>query len=156
MLSLYDTDRFGRRDFLRVGGLTLGGLSLPGLLAARAEAATQRLPLRDKSVVFVFMHGGPSQIETFDPKMSAPREIASVNGEISTAIPGVTFGSSFPKLAGMADRMTIVRSFKTGDGNHDIKPIVSRHTSGANLGTLYARVAGANRPRTGMPTNVAL
>lgn len=156
MLSLCDAARFGRRDFLRVGGLTLGGLSLPDLLAERAQAASARLPLRDKSVVFVFMHGGPSQIETFDPKMSAPREIASVNGEIPTAIPGVTFGSSFPRLAGQADRLTIVRSFKTGDGNHDIKPIVSRQTSGANLGTLYARVAGANRPQTGMPTNVAL
>jgi uncharacterized protein (DUF1501 family) len=156
MLSLCESARLGRRDFLRVGGLTLGGLSLPGILETRAEAGRQRLPLRDKSVVFVFMHGGPSQIETFDPKMSAPREIASVNGELATRIAGVTFGSSFPALAGLADRMTIVRSFTTGDGNHDIKPIVSRHSSKANLGTLYARVAGANRPQTGMPTNVAL
>ncbi|MBX3438128.1 MAG: DUF1501 domain-containing protein [Planctomycetaceae bacterium] len=156
MFTLHDPAKFGRRDFLRVGGLTLGGLSLTGLLTARAKAAAHRLPLRDKSVVFVFMHGGPSQIETFDPKMSAPREIASVNGEIPTTIPGVTFGSSFPRLAGLADRMTIVRSFKTGDGNHDIKPIVGRHTSGANLGSLYARVAGSNRGDTGMPTNVAL
>lgn len=156
MLSLCDSARFGRRDFLRVGALTLGSLSLPELLAVRAEASQNQRLLKDKSVVFVFMHGGPSQIETFDPKMSAPREIASVNGEIPTAIPGVTFGSSFPRLAALADRMTIVRSFKTGDGNHDIKPIVSRHTSGANLGTLYSRVAGANRPLSGMPTNVAL
>lgn len=156
MFSLCDSATVGRREFLRVGGLALGGLTLPELLNARAEAATQRLPITDKSVVFVFMHGGPSQIETFDPKMSAPREIASVNGEIPTSLPGVTFGSSFPQLAKWADRMAIVRSFTTGDGNHDIKPIVSRHTSGANLGSLYARVAGVNRPQTGMPTNVAL
>ncbi len=156
MLSLFDSANFGRRDFLRVGGLALGGLSLPGLLAARADASRRKLPLHDKSVVFVFMHGGPSQIETFDPKMSAPREFASVNGEIPTALPGVTFGSSFPLLAGMADRLTVVRSFTTGDSRHDIKPIVSRYTSDANLGTLYARVAGANRPQSGMPTNVTL
>lgn len=156
MLSFYDSARFGRRDFLRVGGLSLGGLVLPELMQARALAATQQLPITDKSVVFVFMHGGPSQIETFDPKMSAPREIASVNGEIPTSLPGVTFGSSFPQLASWADRLAIVRSFTTGDGNHDIKPIVSRHTSGANLGSLYSRVAGANRPHSGMPTNVAL
>ncbi len=156
MLSFHDSARYERRDFLRVGGLTLGGLTLPGLLGARAEAARQRVPITDKSVVFVFMHGGPSQIETFDPKMSAPREIASVNGEIATSLPGVTFGSSFPQLASWADRLAVVRSFTTGDGNHDIKPIVSRHTSGANLGSVYARVAGANRPHSGMPTNIAL
>ncbi len=156
MFALCDSTTLGRREFLRVGGLTLGGLTLPGLLGARAEAARQHLPITDKSVVFVFMHGGPSQIETFDPKMSAPREIASVNGEIATSLPGVTFGSAFPQLASWADRLAIVRSFTTGDGNHDIKPIVSPHTSGANLGSLYARVAGTNRPHTGMPTNVAL
>jgi uncharacterized protein (DUF1501 family) len=156
MLALCDSAGLGRRDFLRVGGLALGGLSLSGLLEARAEAGRQRLPLRDKSVVFVFMHGGPSQIETFDPKMSAPREVASVNGEVATRLAGVTFGSSFPAIAALADRLTIVRSFATGDGNHDIKPIVSRHSANANLGTLYSRVAGANRPQTGMPTNVAL
>ena len=55
----------------------------------------------------------------------------------------------------MADRLTIVRSFTTGDGKHDIKPVVGRDTLGANIGSVYARVAGPNHPRTGMPTNVA-
>ncbi len=49
-----------------------------------------------------------------------------------------------------------MRSYRTGDGNHDIKPIVSRQSLGANLGSLYARVAGSNNPKTGMPTNAAL
>jgi hypothetical protein len=56
----------------------------------------------------------------------------------------------------LANQLAIVRSFQTGDGNHDIKPIVSRATAGANIGSLYARVAGSNRRGTGMPTNVAL
>jgi len=150
------TDFTSRRDFLTVGGLALGGLSLPGLLQARAFAAQQKLPVTDKSVIFVFMHGGPSQIETFDPKMSAPAGICSVNGEVATSLAGVTYGSAFPRLASLAHETSIVRSFKTGDGNHDIKPIVGKATGGANLGSLYARVAGANRPRSGMPTNVAL
>jgi hypothetical protein len=145
-----------RREFLQVGGLALGGLTLPGLLAARVRAAEQNLPITDKSVVFVFMHGGPSQIETFDPKMTAPAGVCSVNGEVATSIPGITYGYTFPRLAALAQRTSIVRSFQTGDGNHDIKPIVGRATSGANLGSLYARVAGSNRPDTGMPTNVAL
>ena len=156
MLSFFDFSRFQRREFLQVGGLALGGLSLSHLLSLKASAADAHKVLRDKTVVFVFMHGGPSQIETFDPKMTAPREIASVNGELATALPGVTFGSAFPQLASLADRLTIVRSFQTGDGRHDVKPVVSKHTSDANIGSLYARVAGTNRPRTGMPTNVTL
>jgi hypothetical protein len=150
------SDLTSRRDFLTVGGLALGGLSLPGLLQARAMAAQQKLPVTDKSVIFLFMHGGPSQIETFDPKMTAPAGVCSVNGEVPTSLAGVTYGSAFPRLAALAHTTTIVRSFKTGDGNHDIKPIVGKATGGANLGALYARVAGANRPHSGMPTNVAL
>lgn len=156
MLSICDSSGLNRREFLRVGGLALGGLSLAQLTGSRAAAGAMRKVLRDRSVVFVFMHGGPSQIETFDPKMTAPREIASVTGEIATKLPGVTFGSSFPHLASLADRFSIVRSFRTGDGRHDVKPIVSKHTSGANVGSLYSRVAGTNRPGSGMPTNVAL
>lgn len=151
MLTISD----GRREFLKVGGLALGGLSLSQLLALRACGADSRL-FKDKSVVFVFMHGGPSQIETFDPKMTAPSGIASATGEIATTIPGITYGSTFPKLASLAHRTTVVRSFKTGDGRHDIKPIVGRDTYGANLGSLFSRVAGQNRADGGMPTNIAL
>ena len=154
MLSF--TDRPGRRDFLRVGSLALGGLTLPQLLAARSARAQEGRPVRDKSVIFLFMHGGPPQIDTFDPKMGAPREIRSVTGEVKTSIPGVTFGGTFEKLARRAKRVSIVRSFVTGDGNHDIKPLVCADTLKANLGSIYARVAGANHLRTGMPTNVAL
>ncbi|MBW3540036.1 MAG: DUF1501 domain-containing protein, partial [Planctomycetes bacterium] len=121
MLSLHHPGRrYARREFLQIGGLSLGGLSLASLLQAQAAAASGASPVTGKSVVFVFMHGGPSQIETFDPKMTAPSGIRSVNGEVQTKLPGVTFGTSLPKLAALADRMTIVRSYTTGDGNHDI------------------------------------
>jgi hypothetical protein len=150
------TSRSSRRDFLKVGSLALGGLTLPELLAARAMGASRKLAIPDKSVVFVFMQGGPSQIETFDPKMTAPSGVRSVNGEVATSLPGITFGSAFPKLAARADKLAIVRSFTTGDANHDIKPIVCKATAGANLGSLYSRVAGTNRPVTGMPSNVAI
>lgn len=156
MLEIGQRQGWNRRSFLQVGGLALGGLSLTQLLQARAAAAQPESLLSGKSVVFVFMHGGPSQFETFDPKLSAPSGIGSVNGEVATSIPGVTYGASFPRLANLARRTSIVRSFRTGDGNHDIKPIVGKATSGANLGSLYARVAGANHPENGMPRNVAL
>jgi hypothetical protein len=158
MLSLFDRrDSLGRRDFLRVGSLGLGGLTLSHLLATQSRGAENQLrPVTGKSVIFLFLHGGPSQIETFDPKMSAPAEIRSVTGEIPTALPGINFGSSLPKLASLADKFSIVRSFRTGDGNHDIKPVVGKATLGANMGSLFARVAGTNDPATGMPLNVAL
>ncbi len=155
MLSVRDP-RYSRREFLQIGSLALGGLSLPSLLTGPALGATPDHPLTDKSVIFLFLHGGPSQIETFDPKMSAPSEIRSASGEVATRIPGVTFGGTFPRLAALADKVAVVRSFVTGDGNHDIKPVVCKDTFGANLGSIYARIAGINHPQSGLPTNVSL
>ncbi len=158
MLTLHDSCVLGRRDFLRIGTLGLGGLSLASLpgFASTISLENEAKAVRDCSVIFLFLHGGPSQTETFDPKMSAPDNTRSATGEVKTALPGVTFGGSFPKLAKLADRVSVVRSFVTGDGNHDIKPVVGKDTFGANLGSAYARAAGPNHPVTGMPTNAAL
>ena len=156
MITFSDSSSHSRRSFLQVGGLGLGGLTLSQLLGWKAAAAQAGIPLKDKSVVFLFMHGGPPQQETFDPKMDAPAEIRSSTGEVKTTIPGVTFGGTFQKLAQRAHRLAIVRSYTTGNGNHDIKPIVGQDSLNANLGALYSRIAGANVPSTGMPRNVAL
>jgi uncharacterized protein (DUF1501 family) len=155
MFTLFDHDHVcSRRSFLRIGTLGLGGLTLSQLLAARAAGSTS--VNSGKSVIFLFMHGGPPQTETFDPKMTAPEGIRSVTGETPTRLPGVTFGGTFTKLAKLADRLAVVRSYRPGDANHDIKPIVHRDTLNANLGSIYARVAGMNHPATGIPTNIAL
>src|SRR5262245_34896058 len=130
MLTFRDPSRFGRREFLRVGALSLGGLTLPWFGKGTASSFPS---MQDKSVVFLFLHGGPSQIETFDPHMEAPVETRSAAGEIKTALPGVTFGSSLPKLAKLADRLAIVRSYVPGDANHDIKPVMGKDSFGANL-----------------------
>lgn len=157
MLTIGDVSpRFGRRDFLKVGTLGLGGLTLEHLLRSKAQGALKSPLTTGKSVVFLFLHGGPSQVETFDPKMEAPMGIRSATGELPTKLPGITFGGTLPKLAGLADKFSIVRSFRTGDGNHDIKPIVSKTTFGANFGSLYSRVVGSNNPVNGMPTNLML
>ena len=153
MISFHDHGPLGRRQFLRIGGLSLGGLTLPWLHAAGAASSET---IRDRSVIFLFLHGGPSQVETFDPKMSAPEGVRSATGEIKTALPGVTFASSYPKLAKLADRLTVVRSFVPGDANHDIKPVMGKDSFGANLGCVLSHVAGPNHAVTGMPTNVAL
>lgn len=160
MLSLLagtsSSPSIARRDFLRIGSLGLGGLALSHMLALRAAAAKGNPALKDRAVIFLFMQGGPSQFETFDPKMDAAREIRSATGEIKTAIPGITFGATFERLARLADKLSIVRSFVTGDSVHDIKTIMGKDTLKANLGSLYSRVAGPLRRETAMPSNVAL
>jgi uncharacterized protein (DUF1501 family) len=153
VLTFYDPRT--RRDFLQIGALGLGGLAMPQIL--RAEATAQALPfLRDRSVVFLFMHGGPPQAETFDPKMTAPAEYRCFNGEIKTTLPGVTYGASMQRLAKLADKIAVVRSFHTGDGAHNIKPLVSRHSLDANIGSVYSRVSGTTDGASGMPINAAL
>ena len=136
MLHLTDNS-LSRRNFLSVGSLVLGGLALPEFL--RAQDALQKLGgvAKDKTVVFLFMHGGPSQTETFDPKMGAPSGIRSMTGEIPTRLPGITFGSTFEKLAKLNDKFSIVRSFTTGSGAHDSKPIVSKYSKNAQIGGHY-------------------
>ena len=112
MLTLLDANRrYNRREMLRVGAFGAGAFGVVNGFTNKAFAAARGLPITDKSVILLFLHGGPSQIETFDPKMTAPVGIQSVTGEIQTAIPGVTFGSSFPQMYNRADRLSIVRSF---------------------------------------------
>ena len=143
-----------RREFLRVGSLALGGLTLPGLLAARARAAESGKYVQDRSVVLLFLQGGPSHIELFDPKMSAPVEIRSTTGEVETKLPGVTFGGSFPKLAAMADKLAIVRSYASGNADHTYLSVTSAgNPLKASMSAIYSRVVGANHPVTGMPLN---
>ena len=87
MLNLTDTSDhkscagLSRREVLRIGALGLGGLTLPDLLRAREEVAAAGGSVRDVSVVLLFLQGGPSHIEFFDPKMDAPTEIRSTTGE---------------------------------------------------------------------------
>jgi len=154
-----------RRDFLRVGTLSLGGLALPELLAARASAAGRHDYVRDKSVVLVYLSGGASQIETFDPKMSAPEEYRSTTGEVATTLPGVTFGGTFPRLAALADRISIVRSHAHKVGSHEQAHVhvlsggtdpLGNQQKGYSLGSAYTRLRGTSSEQSGLPTYVAL
>src|SRR5262245_63395767 len=114
-----------RRELLRIGSLALGGLALPHLLAWRAEAARAKRLVRDVSVILLFLQGGPSHIEFFDPKMTAPDGVRSITGEVQTALPGVTFGGTFPRLAKLANKITIVRSYASGNGGHTYNQVAS-------------------------------
>jgi hypothetical protein len=172
MLTLFSSsssrncDGTSRRDFLRVGTLTLGGLSLPSLLATRSALADLNSNyIRDRSVVLLYLSGGGSHIETFDPKMTAPDGTRSVTGEVKTTLPGVTFGGTFPQLAKHADKMAVVRSFMHPVGSHEQAHVHvlsggtdpgGKQEKGFSMGSLYARLRGANHPDTGMPTYTLL
>ena len=157
MLNVYDGHRrYGRRDFLKIGSLGLGGLTLADLIAGREATAASGKAVRDKAVVFLFMHGGPSQVETFDPKMTAPSEYRAMFGEVKTSLPGVTFGSHFPMLGKLAHKMAVVRSFRHGNGSHgSASALVAAggNSTGACMGSLYSRIAGLTNGETGLPNN---
>jgi hypothetical protein len=113
-----------RRDFLQIGLGGALGLGFCDLLRLRAGAA--ELPAAPKAAkagadincILVWLDGGPSHYETFDPKPEAPSEIRGDLKSIATRVPGVHFSESVPKLAEVADRMTIVRSIHHKDPNH--------------------------------------
>ncbi len=165
MLTLYgngysrNCEGQSRREFLRIGALGLGGLTLSSLLGARAQAAESGSVVNDKAVVMLFLQGGPTHIETFDPKMTAPAEYRAMFGEVQTSLPGVTIGSHFPRLAALADQLAIVRSFRHGNGSHaSASALVASggNPTKATMGSVYARVAGTTNPHTGIPSNTVL
>ena len=154
MLRIYDGHQpLNRRQLMTIGGLGLGGLTLSSLVKA---AGISPAHVSGKSVIFLFQQGGPSQLETFDPKPDAPEGNRTVTGTTQTSIPGVVFGDTLPQLSQLADKFSVVRSFQTNNGGHNIQPIVGPDSLNTNIGVHYSRVVGSTRARTGMPTNMVI
>jgi Protein of unknown function (DUF1501) len=109
-----------RRAAVQAGGLALAGLSLPELLRARdLEPRVGDGGFgRAKSCIFMFMWGGPSQLDTWDMKPNAPDEIRGPFRPISTSVPGIAISEHFPSLARHAHRLAIVRSMSHDDPAH--------------------------------------
>ncbi|HEV3144164.1 MAG TPA: DUF1501 domain-containing protein [Gemmataceae bacterium] len=161
-------DGINRRDFIRIGALGTSSFLLPSMLRARAHAREKGQPTKSTSVVWLWLGGGPTHIETFDPKMSAPVEFRSTVGAMQTNVPGVEIGGVFPKMAARADQMAFVRSFAHSNSGHgggthwvmtgyDYPPA----DNGAppikpGFGSVLARYRGANNALTGLPTYVRL
>jgi hypothetical protein len=166
--QLRNCDGSSRRDFLKVGALGLGGFMLPDLLRARATAAANGQQTRNTSVVWLWLGGGPTHVETFDPKMTAPAEFRSTVGAVQTNVAGIELGGVFPRMAQVADKMAFVRSFAHrnsghGGGTHwvmtgyDYAPADNGQAPiKPGLGSILARQRGANNPQTGLPTYVRL
>src|SRR5438046_3179959 len=108
-----------RRSMLKVSLAGLAGLSLPGLLRLRAESvATGKSLSRNKSVILLWMTGGPSHIDTWDVKPAMPREIRGPFKDIPTKLPGVHICEYLPKQAAMLDKFTLIRSVDCRQSNH--------------------------------------
>src|SRR5262249_50805742 len=111
-------DGLTRRDFLHAGSLSCLGLGLPALRALEARGAVGGD--RDVSCILLFLVGGPSQLDTWDMKPDAPEEIRGPFRPIDTKVPGVQVSEIFPRLAGMMDRVALVRSaYHTAAAVHD-------------------------------------
>jgi hypothetical protein len=105
-----------RRQVLQAGGAGLLGLSLPKLLAAEATGTAR--PARAKSVVFLFLFGGPSQLETFDLKPDAPSTIRGPFRPIASRTPELLIGEHLPRLAAMSDKYCVVRTMTHTYNDH--------------------------------------
>src|SRR6266446_4687543 len=99
--------RLSRRSFLKIGALGLGGLTLPKLLKAEAAAGIRS---SQKSVILIYLVGGPPHQDMFDLKPQAPKEIAGPWRPVATKVPGIQICEAFPRLAKMTDQLVVVRS----------------------------------------------
>jgi len=112
--------RLSRRETMRVGVLALAGLGLPGLLRARALGRNSGPNGfgRARSCILIFLWGGPSQLDTWDPKPAAPEDVRGPFRPIATNVPGISISEHFPWLAQQAHRLAIVRSMSHDDPAH--------------------------------------
>ena len=135
-------DGFSRRDFLRIGALGVGGLTLADLLRLRAQGE----PTGDqphKAVIMVLLRGGPSHIDTFDPKPGAPGDIRGPFKPIATNVPGIQVSELLPLQAQLMDRLAIIRNLRFGVDAHNGLELLTGHAVAAG--------SAAIRAQTGQP-----
>ncbi len=145
----------------------LAGLTLPGLLQVRGEAVKNGKPIRgNKSVILLWMAGGPSHIDTWDVKPDMPTEIRGPFDAIPTKLPGVRICEYLPKCAAMLDKCTLIRSVDCRESNHQPNTVMQTANLEAEprlnpkgdkypaIASIVAKLRGANHPA--MPPYVAL
>ena len=157
-------DGLSRRNFLKVGAAGIGGLTLPSLLRSEAAmAGTLAAKTSQKSIINVWLLGGPSHIDIWDLKPDAPREIRGEFRPIKTTVPGMEICEMMPKLAGIAEKFTIVRSLTGFQNEHDSNqtesgwPITALRSMGGHpsIGAVVAKLRGTTTA-TSLPTFVDL
>src|ERR1051326_5569273 len=122
MLNRPKSSILSRRDFLKMGSMSAGAVGLTLADLSLLPAAQNR---RDVNCIVLFLVGGPSQLETFDPKPDAPCNVRGPFGAIRTCVPGVHLSEYLPRMAKIADKFALVRSV-----HHTSAPI---HETGQQL-----------------------
>lgn len=126
-------DGVSRRSFLQIGSLALGGLSLPNLL--RADAAASNGGSRHKSIIMVFLPGGPPHQDMYDLKVNAPAEIRGELRPIATSVPGIQISELLPGLAQRMNRLAVIRSVVGAKDRHEsFQCLTGRLTDNQPLG----------------------
>jgi uncharacterized protein DUF1501 len=128
--------RLSRRDLLQVGASSILGLSLPGLLRAEGLAKTTGANASADACILIFLNGGPSHLDMWDLKPSAPAEVRGEFKPIGTSLPGVQFGEHLPKMARHMHRCTLVRS-----AHHSV--------NNAHAAAVYTGLTGHDRGEIG-------
>ena len=151
-------DGVSRRSFLKIGGLAMGGLSLPQLLRAEAQAGGGR---SKKSIIMIFLSGGPPHQDMFDLKTEAPVEIRGEFSPIQTNVTGIEICEHLPRMAQMMDRLAIVRSVVGSQGRHaGFQCLTGRTTARQpaggwpSMGSVISKLRGPVEP--GAPPFVSL
>ena len=155
-----------RRNMLKASLAGLAGLSLPELLHCRGDAASSKRNTPDgKSVILLWMTGGPSHIDTWDPKPDRPLENRGPFTTIATKLPGVRVCEHLPRMAAMLDRFTLIRSVDARHSNHEPNMVFQTGNLEAGprvnprgrmypaIGSVVAKMHGPNHP--GMPLYLA-
>ncbi len=159
-------DGVSRRDFLRVGAIGAGAFSLtladvlklqaaPSPSLKSGTRAAQRS--KQKAVIMVYLPGGPSHIDMYDPKPDAPSEYRGEFKAIDTNVPGIQVCEHFPRQARMMDKLAILRSVVGSDGDHSAYQFMTAYPRKSNrpsLGSVVSRMSQENE--TDLPPYVAL
>jgi len=159
--------RVTRRHLLKVGGMGLLGLTMPNLLRAEAKSKAAKIPVRAKSVIFLYQFGGPSHIDMFDMKPSAPEGIRGPHKPISSSADGIIVNEHLPHVAKIMDKVTLIRSMHHTMKNHNSASYYAltghapplddiRLRDSLDLFPAYGSVVDALAPVNGdMPSSVA-
>jgi hypothetical protein len=150
---------WNRRDWLKVGSIGLAAGALPGALTAAAESQRRATA---ESVIVLWMAGGVTHIDSFDPKPDAPESIRGTLGTIATRLPGVRFTECTPALARQAHRLALIRSYSHDNNDHfqsQAYALSGRKVGPAqimtepNVGSVVSSLLG---PREGLPGYIAV
>ncbi len=153
-------DGFSRRDFLRIGALG-GTLTLADMFRLRAQSAeVSARASRNKGVIVIFLSGGPSQLDTYDLKPDAPREIRGPYNPIRTNVPGIEISEWLPETARVMDKIAVLRSVVPAIDEHSDSNVMTGYSEVVNRvdpHPSFGSVVSRYRPnRNGMPGFVSL